>query len=111
MPIELGSAASKPLIASRTRAVSSTLRHIGPILSRLQHSAMAPARETRPKVGRSPVVPQRIEGATIDPKVSVPMLKPTSPAAVAEPDPALDPLEPSSVFQGLRVRPSYQMSP
>jgi hypothetical protein len=71
---------------------------------------MPPARLTRPKVGRRPVVPQRCEGEVMEPSVSVPMAKAQSPAAVAEADPALDPLDPSSVFQGFRVRPPYQMS-
>jgi hypothetical protein len=91
--------------------VSATLRHIGPILSSVQQRGMAPVRGTRPKVGRSPVTPQRMDGATMEPSVSVPRLKPTNPAAVAEPEPALEPLEPSARFHGLRVTPPYQMSP
>ena len=46
----------------------------------------------------------------IEPGVSVPMETPHRPAAVAEPDPAEDPLEPSFRLQGLRVVPPYQMS-
>ncbi len=92
-------------------AQSSTVLHMGPILSIDQLSGIAPARLTLPKVGRSPVMPQRVEGATIDPHVSVPMAKATSPAAVAEPDPADDPLDPSSRFHGLRVLPPNQTSP
>src|SRR5690606_17689138 len=82
-------AASKPFRAERTIAVSSTERHIGPILSSAQQSAMAPVRGTRPKVGRRPVVPQRCDGEVMEPSVSVPMEKAQSPAAVAEPEPAL----------------------
>ena len=48
-------------------------RTMGPILSSDQHSAMAPVRATRPKVGRRPVVPQRWDGETMEPSVSVPM--------------------------------------
>lgn len=44
----------------------------------------------------------------IDPPVSDPIEKPTSPAAVAEPGPADDPDASSSVFQGFRVRPPNQ---
>jgi len=99
------------LIAASTSAVSATLRHIGPILSSVQQSGMAPVRGTRPKVGRNPVTPQRNEGATMEPSVSVPRLKATRPAAVAEPEPADEPLDPSFVFHGLRVMPPYQMSP
>ena len=47
----------------------------------------------------------------MDPSVSDPMLNPTSPAAVAAPGPAEDPLEPVSGFHGLRVIPWYQLCP
>ena len=92
-------------------AQSSTERQIGPILSSVQHSAIAPARDTRPKVGRSPVVPQRCDGEVIEPSVSVPIENPQSPAEVAEAEPALDPLAPSFRLNGLRVLPPNQMSP
>src|SRR5262245_54627181 len=98
-------------MVSSTRAQSSTARQIGPSLSMLHERAMAPVRGTRPKVGRSPVVPQRVEGEAIDPSVSEPMLKATQPAAVAEAGPADEPLEPCDVFHGLRVMPPYQTSP
>jgi len=109
--IELRSAGSPPLIAASTSAQSSTERQIGPILSTDQQSAIAPARLTRPKVGRRPVVPQRCEGEVIEPSVSVPIANAQSPATVAEAEPALEPLEPSFRFQGLRVLPANQMSP
>jgi hypothetical protein len=60
----------------------------------VQESAIAPVRGTNPNVGRKPVVPQRVEGEEIDPSVSDPMAKATHPAAVAEADPADDPLDP-----------------
>ena len=44
------------------------------------------------------------------PPVSLPMAKPTSPAAVAAPGPALDPDEPSSSSHGFMVCPPNQMS-
>ena len=56
-------------------------------------------------------MPHRFDGDTIDPSVSVPIAKPTRPAATAAAEPALDPLEPSLRFHGLRVRPPNQMSP
>src|SRR4249920_2353085 len=84
------SAGSKPLSAASTIAVSSTPRQIGPTLSSDQHSDIPPARETRPKVGRSPVVPQRWLGDVIDPSVSVPIENPHKPAAVADAEPALE---------------------
>ena len=69
---------------------------------------MAPERLTRPKVGRRALTPLRVAGETMLPRVSVPMPKPTQPAAVAEPGPAEEPLEPLSVFHGQRVRPPNQ---
>src|SRR5688572_18020943 len=102
---------SGPMIASNTSAQSSALRHIGPILSMLQHSAIAPVRGTRPNVGRRPVTPLRVAGDEIEPSVSVPMLNPTRPAAVALPGPADDPLDPCSGHHGFLVMPPNQLSP
>ncbi len=53
----------------------------------------------------------RVQGETIDPRVSLPMAKPTAPAAVAADEPADEPLEPCSGFHGLRVMPPNQTSP
>jgi hypothetical protein len=69
---------------------------------------MAPDRLTLPYVGRSPVTPQRVDGDTMEPSVSLPIAKPTNPAAVAAAEPAEEPLEPCSRFQGFRVRPPNQ---
>src|SRR6185295_1674493 len=79
-------------------------------LSRDQHSVIAPVRATRPNVGRRPVTPQRIEGLTMLPPVSLPIEKDTSAAAVAAPGPALDPDAPSSKSQGFMVWPPNQIS-
>src|SRR5512132_1285816 len=98
-------------MASNTTAQSSALRQIGPILSVVQSSAIAPARDTRPNVGRKPLTPHVPAGDVIDPFVSEPMLKPTQPAAVADAGPADEPLEPVSGFQGFRVRSANQRSP
>jgi hypothetical protein len=59
-----------------------------------QQSAIAPVRGTRPKLGRKPVAPQRVEGEEIDPSVSVPIAKPTHPAATELAEPAELPLDP-----------------
>src|SRR6201997_1255891 len=83
---------------------------MGPNLSSDQHSVIAPVLGTRPYVGRSPVTPQRMDGLTMLPPVSLPMENPTSPAAVAAPGPALDPEEPSSGSHGFMVWPPNQMS-
>src|SRR5260370_36254196 len=98
-------------MALSTMAQSSTARQMGPSLSMVQDKAMAPVRGTNPKLGRSPVVPQRVEGEEMEPSVSDPIAKATQPAAVAEAEPADDPLEPWRVFQGLRVMPPNHLSP
>src|ERR1700679_1339201 len=85
---------SGPWMASRTAAQSSTARQMGPSLSMVQLRAMAPVRGTKPKVGRRPVTPQRVEGEEMEPRVSEPMENATHPAAVADAGPAEDPLEP-----------------
>ena len=90
--------------------MSSTPRAMGPSLSSDQHSVMAPVRGTRPNVGRRPVTPQRMAGAMMLPPVSLPIAKPTQPAAVAAPGPALLPEAPSSSSQGFMVWPPNQMS-
>src|SRR5208283_912878 len=101
---------SGPEIVFSTSIASSTLRAIGPSLSSDQQSVMAPVRATRPKVGRSPATPQRMEGLTMLPPVSLPIAKATKPAAVAAPGPALEPDDPSSSSQGFIVCPPNQMS-
>src|SRR5580700_8764559 len=98
-------------MADNTSAQSSTARQMGPILSIVQLSAMAPVRGTKPKVGRSPVVPQRVEGDEMEPSVSVPRAKPTHPAATALALPAEDPLDPCRLFHGFRVRAPNHRSP
>src|SRR5208337_3386592 len=97
-------------IACSTSRASSTLRVIGPSLSNDQHNVIAPVRGTRPYVGRNPVTPHRMLGLTMLPPVSLPMAKPTNPAAVAAPGPALDPDAPSSSSHGFTVWPPNQMS-
>src|SRR5687767_6658695 len=96
---------------SNTSPQSTADLQIGPILSMLQLNAIAPCRLTRPNVGRKPVTPQRVDGETIEPNVSVPTAKATRPALVAEADPAEEPLDPCFRFQGFFVTPPYQISP
>ena len=57
------------------------------------------------------MTPLVTDGEMIEPSVSVPIEKPTRPAAVAAPGPADDPLELRSVFQGLRVEPPNHTPP
>src|ERR1022692_2177254 len=96
-------------MARSTSTVSSTERAIGPSLSHVQLSVIAPVRGTRPYVGRSPVTPQRIDGLTMLPWVSLPIANPTSPAATAAPGPALEPDDPSSSSHGFFVSPPNQI--
>src|SRR5580658_2195732 len=98
-------------MAVSTMAQSSTARQIGPSLSIVQLSAIAPVRGTNPKVGRRPVTPHRVEGEEIEPRVSEPIANATHPADVAEAEPADEPLEPCFGFHGLRVRPPNHLSP
>src|SRR5437867_6708404 len=98
-------------MALNTRAQSSTVLQIGPILSIVQLSAIAPVLLTLPNVGLRPVVPQTVDGDTMDPHVSVPIENPTSPAAVADAGPADEPLDPFVGFHGFLVLPPNQTSP
>ena len=58
---------------------------------------MMPVRETRPTVGLMPTRPLALEGQTMEPSVSVPTATTARPAAIAAPEPELEP-------QGLRSR-------
>src|SRR5271157_4218458 len=66
---------------------------------------MAPCRLTRPYVGRNPLTPQKADGHTIEPHVSVPMANPASPAATIAPDPEDEPQVQQLVSQGFLVSP------
>src|ERR1700721_659763 len=92
-------------------AQSSTARQRAPSLSIVQLKAIAPVRGTNPKVGRSPVSPQRVEGEEIDPSVSEPIAKAPQPADTPPAGPADEPLDPWSRFHGLRVLPPNHLSP
>src|SRR3954470_14045088 len=98
-------------MASNTSAQSSALRQMGPSLSVVHDSAIAPVRGTRPNVGRKPATPHVLDGEVIEPFVSDPMLNPTQPAAVADAGPAEEPLAPGlcwSGIHGLRVYSFHQ---
>src|SRR5687768_18540869 len=56
-------------------------------------------------------MPQRAAGKRMEPPVSDPIAKATRPAAVADADPADDPLDPCCGFHGLFVRPPAHWSP
>ena len=78
---------------------------MGPALSKLQQRTIAPDLLIEPKLGRKPVAPQRVDGDTIDPCVSVPIAKGNNPAATDAADPAEEPLDPSLRFHGFFVSP------
>ena len=105
LPEEAASAASGPAIASSTSEQSSAVRAIGPILSSVHDSAIAPLRDTRPYVGRSPVTPQYAEGVPIEPEVSLPSAYGTIPPATAAAEPLDDPPDQRSMFQGFLPGP------
>src|SRR5438093_13566831 len=105
LPLVVRSARSAPAIASRTAAQSSAVRAIGPSLSSVHESAIAPLRETSPYVGRSPVTPQYADGVPMEPEVSDPMAKGTMPAPTADPDPLDEPPDHRSRSHGLRPGP------
>src|SRR3989449_4940561 len=92
-------------MAASTSAQSSAEWHMGPSLSMVQASAIAPWRLTKPYVGRSPVMPQYADGVRIDPDVSEPMANGVSPAATAMPDPLEDPPDQRERSQGFNPGP------
>ncbi|MEZ4456983.1 MAG: hypothetical protein R2882_10610 [Gemmatimonadales bacterium] len=55
-------------------------------------------------------MPVRLDGLTIEPIVSAPIAKPTSPAAVATAEPDDEPVDPRVGTQGFIVWPRYQVS-
>ena len=72
-------------------AASRTVRVIGPAESCECEIGMMPARLHRPTVGLTPTTPLMDAGHMIEPPVSVPMVSAARLAAVATPDPELEP--------------------
>jgi len=66
---------------------------------------MAPERLIEPNVGRNPVAPHLVEGETIEPNVSVPIVNGSSPATTDAAEPAEEPLDPCFKFHGFFVSP------
>src|SRR5439155_6433913 len=87
------------------RQQPSAVRASGPILSSVQLRAIAPNRLNRPYVARNPVIPQYPAGVMIEPQVSVPIAKGTSPAPTAAPEPLDEPPAQRCGFQGFRPGP------
>src|SRR5215831_3324321 len=92
------------------RAASSTVRVMGPALSSTHDSGSTPALLTRPYVGFRPTHPHREAGIRMLPPVSVPVVATARPAAIAAPDPPLEPPGITSRFHGLWVVPKWGLS-
>src|SRR5690606_1983661 len=76
-----------------------------PMVSRVSHSTVMPARCTCPKVGLKPTTPLNAAGRMMDPPVCVPIARGTIPAATAAADPLDDPPGECARFHGFRVGP------
>ena len=85
------SLASWPAMADSINAASSTVRVIGPGVSRLDANATQPQREHRPYVGFIPTMPVMAAGNRIEPPVSVPVAAIASPDATADVEPPDEP--------------------
>jgi hypothetical protein len=86
-----GSRGSTPVMAPSTMAASVTVRAMGPVTSWLWARGTTPERLVSPRVGLMPTRALCEEGQTIDPSVSVPSETAARLAAVAVPDPELEP--------------------
>src|SRR5262245_1156525 len=99
-----GSRASGPAVRSSVRTMSSTKRVNAPAWDSV--SVTVPGQTgIRPSVGLKPGTQQKAAGMRIDPPASVPSAMGTAPAATVAAEPALEPPELRSVFQGFRVMP------
>src|SRR5438046_2686253 len=85
------SSGSAPARTPSRIAASRTVRAIGPAVSWLCAIGTMPLRLTRPSVGLMPTRPLVVDGDTIDPSVSVPTAAAARLAAIAAPDPELEP--------------------
>src|SRR5262245_16221327 len=72
---------------------------------------MMPRRLTRPTVGLMPTSPLTELGQTIEPSVSVPTATTARLAAIAAPEPELEPQALRSSAYGLRVKPPRALQP
>ena len=100
-----------PLITESSTAASATVRVIGPAVSWLCEIGTMPKRLMRPSVGLMPTSALLFDGDTIDPSVSVPIAIAARLAAVATPDPELEPDGLRSSAYGLRVSPPRPLQP
>src|SRR5262245_6216732 len=106
-----GSDGSAPAIAPRSAAASATVRAIGPAVSWLCAIGTMPLRLTSPSVGLIPTRPLMVDGDTIEPSVSVPIAAAARLAAMAAPDPELEPDGLRSSAYGFFVWPPRPLHP
>src|SRR5439155_2754377 len=92
-PLVAGSRGSEVRLTMKLRAVASsaTVRACGPTVSCVWEIGTTPPRLTSPTVGLSPTTPLTFAGQTMLPSVSLPSETAVEFAAVAAPDPELDP--------------------
>src|SRR5256885_3337375 len=84
---------------------------MGPAVSWLCAMGTIPARFTRSSVGLIPTMPHIDEGQTTEPSVSVPMATAQRFAAIAAPDPELEPHGLRSSTYGFFVCPPRPLHP
>src|SRR4029450_781458 len=90
-------------MACRVRAQSSTVRERGPMVSMDHRQGRSPCRLTRPQVGLRPTNPHQAAGPRTEPPVSSPREVAHMKAAVAPPEPLLEPPVNRSRSQGFRA--------
>src|SRR5258708_35190065 len=96
-----------PAIASRTAAVSLTVRvRTGSITLPRRPPLRAGPVDSRPRDGFNPTRPQQAAGPRIDPVASLPCATATMPEATAAAEPPLEPPGVRLTSQGLRVGPN-----
>src|SRR5688572_20678699 len=102
---------SAPTSAPNNATASATERAMGPAVSWLAEIGITPPRLISPTVGLMPARPLMELGHTMDPSVSVPTATGARLAAIAAPEPELEPQEFRSSAYGLRVRPPRPLQP
>src|ERR671930_1125852 len=90
-------------MACKVRAQSSTVRERGPMVSMDHMPGLRPCRLTRPQVGLRPTTPHQAAGPRTEPPVSSPREVAHMQAAVAPPEPLLEPPGKRSRSQGVRA--------
>src|SRR5688500_645638 len=103
---EIGTLSSGPAVTESIRAMSRTVRAIGPTTRKDSEVQFDGYIGTRPGDGRQPTTPQTLAGIRRDPPRSPPFANGVRPQARATAEPPDDPPADRSRFQGLRVAPN-----